>query len=444
MNHEFVALIAKLLVYILLLTIPILVIAYSERFQRRLAPGQYVTLFAIGTVVGVLLFVPAISIVAATGLLAIGAAWLSARFSLTGLSYHRTMLPSRLFPGDSAELKIRLDNNKFLPLASVTITDPIHFGLIRATHHLDDLIRFSGGVQLTENLGYGFTNRTAVRPFQSVERTYRLEAVRRGVYTLGPATVETSDPFGLFPRTATFGDTLDLIVYPRVYRPEEVGLPFLETMGEASSRRKLADDLTRIAGTREYQAGDPLNRMHWKATARTGSLQVRLFDPSTTTQLMIVLNLNTFQHVWQGVDLDRMEAAIDLAASMSLWALDRGFAVGIRSNGQVPGAELTPRVAASANPQQATLLLEHLARLSFSGRYSPEHVLADEARRVAAGGSIMFVTSIVTPAAISVLTSRQLAGRVSVVYCGRFAAPVVRGVPIYLATPKGSTDLAVS
>ena len=42
------------------------------------------------------------------------------------------------------------------------------------------------------------------------------------------------------------------------------------------------EDPIRIAGARDYRPGDPLKRMHWKATARTGELQVRLVDPSTT------------------------------------------------------------------------------------------------------------------------------------------------------------------
>jgi hypothetical protein len=66
----------------------------------------------------------------------------------------------------------------------------------------------------------------------------------------------------------------------------------------------------------------------------------------------------------------------------------------------------------------------------------------DESRRLTAGTSLIFVTSIVTPEIIQVLSSRRLMGRTSVVYCGRFAAPVVRGVPIYLATPpaRGRLD----
>jgi hypothetical protein len=127
-----------------------------------------------------------------------------------------------------------------------------------------------------------------------------------------------------------------------------------------------------------------------------------------------------------------------------LWGLQKGFVVGLRSNGVVAGAEISPRVAPSANPKQEAHLLEHLARLSFSGRYSPEEILRDETRRLAEGSSLIFVTPVITPNLIEILTSRRLTGRVSVVYCGRFAAPVVRGVPIHLVVPPSAVVRAVS
>jgi uncharacterized protein (DUF58 family) len=215
-------------------------------------------------------------------------------------------------------------------------------------------------------------------------------------------------------------------------------------MGVLLARRALFDDPTLLAGSREYRAGDPMRRIHWKATARTGDLQVRVCDPSTTASLMIVLNLNTFQHVWQGVEPERMETAISVTASLAVWALEKDFAVGVRSNGIVAGIENSPRLASSANPRQAPMILEHLARLAFSGRYTPEEILLDETRRLGANGSMIFVTSILTPSLIRVLTTPGLRGRVSVVYCGRVAAPVVRGLQVNLAIPPLARRHAVS
>ena len=37
-------------------------------------------------------------------------------------------------------------------------------------------------------------------------------------------------------------------------------------------------DAAEVAGVRPYQAGDPINRIHWKISARTGKLSTRLFE----------------------------------------------------------------------------------------------------------------------------------------------------------------------
>jgi uncharacterized protein (DUF58 family) len=164
---------------------------------------------------------------------------------------------------------------------------------------------------------------------------------------------------------------------------------------------------------------------------------VRVHDPSTTANLMIVLNLNTARYAWHGVDNDRMEATIDAAASFAVWALDRGYPVGIRSNGAIRQSSTAPRVAASASPRQATILLDHLARLSYSGLYGAEYLLLDEIHQLEARTGIIFITPLLSPEIISVLSAPKIANRVSVIYCGRTGAPVIRGVPVHLARPAG-------
>jgi uncharacterized protein (DUF58 family) len=430
-----IQILSQMAVLLLFLFLPIGAYLYTDRFRHPPNAAQFATLFGAAVFAGAFLFLPALSIVFAMPLVAFVIAWLSARYALSAVSYERSCDLQRMFPGDETDLVLRLSNRKILPLAWLSVSDPVHYSIIRSSRDLQQLLRFSGGVEIQQNLTNALVNRAAVGPFQTLVRTYHVEAVQRGVYSLGPAEITSGDPFGLFPRSKVIGDRLNITVYPRVYRPDDIDFPFREALGNILARRSLHEDPTLIAGSREYRPGDPLNRMHWKATARTGDLQVRLFDPTTTGQVMLVLNLNTFQRVWQGVDLERMESAIEAAASIGLWALERDFAVGLRSNGIIAGTDLSPRLAPSANPQQSTALLDQLARLAFSGQLTAETLLVDEANRLSAGGSIMFVTPVINPELIDILTSRKIRGRVSVVYCGRHAAPMIRGVPVTLVGP---------
>jgi uncharacterized protein (DUF58 family) len=132
-----------------------------------------------------------------------------------------------------------------------------------------------------------------------------------------------------------------------------------------------------------------------------------------------------------------MEATIDAAASLAVWALQRGYPVGIRSNGAIRQSSVAPRVSPSASPRQATVLLDHLARLSYSGLFGAEYMLLDEMHGLEARTGIIFVTSLLSPEIISVLSAPRFSNRVSVVYCGRTAAPVIRGLPVHLVRPGG-------
>jgi uncharacterized protein (DUF58 family) len=446
MNHTFVTILADIAIFALVLGLPSLWIYFTVQSRGTPNPERYVAIFAVAAVAGVMLFVPAISIVATVALLAIGLARLSGHYALAGVRYERTVSPVRLFPGDEAQLTVSLTNDKILPLAWVSIVDPLWLGVLLGRRRLGDLLHFSSGIESMESFEHALVVRGAVGPFQTFKRSYRVTALHRGVYTLGSPRLASGDPFGIFQRETVVDSTLEIIVYPQIYAPDELGLPLREAMGEMVKRRALIEDPVLIAGSREYRPGDPLRRVHWKATAQTGELQVRVSDASTTAKLMLVLNLTTSQRGWQGIGIERMEAAIQVAGSLAVWALDHDFAVGLHSNGVMAGVDTyrgDDRVAPSASKQQAAVLLEHLARLSFPGRSTAQWVLMDEARRLREGTSIIFVTSIITPELIAVLTSRQLRHRVSVVYCGRSAAPVVPGVPIYLAAPR-ETSRAVS
>ena len=415
---------------------PVAFLVSTDRFRGAPSPDQFANFFAAVGVAGALLFLPVIAIICAAALLALGIAWLGARHALTALTYERRFTTTRVFPGDETELEVRIANRKVLPLGWFRFADPIHVRGGSGKHHLKRLLNVSGTLELVEQQTSALVNVGALGPFQMLTRRFRVEALHRGVYAFGPAEVTSGDPFGLFTRHGTLGGTAELIVYPRVLRPDDVSPTFWASLGTLMTRRTLFEDPTMPAGSREYRPDDPLNRVHWKSTARTGDLHVRLHDPSTTTRVMVLLNVHTFTHAWQGVEPERMEAAIETAASLATAMLRRGFAVGLCSNGVISDVDRSGRVEPSASPQQAGILLEHLARLQYSAGYAAASMLRDEAERRDARTSIVFVTPLLTPDSIEALRSASLANRISVVYCGRFAAPVVPGVTMHLAVPS--------
>jgi uncharacterized protein (DUF58 family) len=173
--------------------------------------------------------------------------------------------------------------------------------------------------------------------FQRVTRRYRLRCTARGVYTFGPATVRSGDPFGWLTREERVQARETLLIYPLVAPIESFDLPPRYPFGERATPRRLLEDPLRIAGVREYALGDDPRRIHWKATARVGELRSKIYEPSSQYRLFILLDINTYKESWMGLDPEIQELTIAAAASLAMWALDEGYAVGLLANSLMMG-----------------------------------------------------------------------------------------------------------
>src|SRR5262249_60023630 len=71
-------------------------------------------------------------------------------------------------------------------------------------------------------------------------------------------------------------------------------------IGDVRLTHRLYEDPTRIAGVRPYEAGDPLNRVNWRATARTGLLHSKVYEPSTLARATILLDLHPARYPARG------------------------------------------------------------------------------------------------------------------------------------------------
>jgi uncharacterized protein (DUF58 family) len=135
-------------------------------------------------------------------------------------------------------------------------------------------------------------------PFASTRLQYRLRCTRRGYFRLGPTLFETGDFFGLNRRFATGEAASYVTVYPKIVPLAQYAIPTSRPMGETVVKRRLVEDPTRLAGVREYRTGDPLRRIHWKATARTGTLHSRVYEYSTLIGANIILDFG--REAWDG------------------------------------------------------------------------------------------------------------------------------------------------
>src|SRR5262245_12308406 len=105
---------------------------------------------------------------------------------------------------------------------------------------------------------------------------YGLECLTRGYHQVGPVVLETGDVLGLHRRFRVLAPPKFVLVYPRIVPLSGYDLASRRPIGDVRMTYRLYEDPTRIAGVRPYQQGDPLNRVHWRATARTGTLHSKI------------------------------------------------------------------------------------------------------------------------------------------------------------------------
>jgi uncharacterized protein (DUF58 family) len=104
-------------------------------------------------------------------------------------------------------------------------------------------------------------------------------------------------------------------------------------IGEVRISHRLYEDPTRIAGVRRYEAGDPLNRIHWRATARTGEFHSKIFEPSCIVGATILLDLHQAAYDPRHEPY-RSELAVTAAASLANAVYEMDQQIGLVTNGR--------------------------------------------------------------------------------------------------------------
>ena len=162
---------------------------------------------------------------------------------------------------------------------------------------------------------------------------YQLHFATRGYYQVGPLVLETGDLFGLHRRFRIVTEPVYIMVYPRVVPLAGYDIASRRPIGEIRLTHRLFEDPTRIAGVRYYQPGDPLNRVNWAATARTGVLHCKVYDASTIAGATIVLDFHHGSYPARN-EPGRSELAVTTALAVANAVCLMGQPIGLVTNGR--------------------------------------------------------------------------------------------------------------
>jgi uncharacterized protein (DUF58 family) len=226
------------------------------------------------------------------------------------------------------------------------------------------------------------------------ERSWRIRAplVRRGHFRIEPLQIRTGDPFGFFEASASVGQGVTLIVYPRLEPIPLWKLPASNLEGSHSSPERTLQTTPLAMTVRPYAPGDSFNRIHWKSTARTGEIQVKEFDLEQTADAWIVLDLERGIHTGRG-DESSVEAAIRVAAAVADKAIAENRAVGMTVSGH-----RTVVLPADRGARQHLKLMQLLAAVEADGTAPLVEVLVGSVGRLRRGMTAVVITPSTDPA----------------------------------------------
>jgi uncharacterized protein (DUF58 family) len=242
--------------------------------------------------------------------------------------------------------------------------------------------------------------------------TVKTRCLQRGRFTLGPLTLYSGDPFGLFRTTRELAEPgeASFIVYPAIvdvpdFAPLVGYLPGGDTM-----RRRTPYVTTNVSGVRDYAPGDSFNRIHWPSTARSGRLISKEFELDPTADIWLFLDLERGAHsdlVWArltsqsesrlpwepaGPDVtlipSTIEYGVTIVASLAKHFIARDRAVGFLAYSR--HREIIP---ADRGERQLTKILETLAVIRAEGHIPLAEIVTAEAAHLRRNTTIVIVTS---------------------------------------------------
>jgi uncharacterized protein (DUF58 family) len=237
--------------------------------------------------------------------------------------------------------------------------------------------------------------------------SYRLPTERRGRIAVGPLRVVRADPLGVARRVMVHGETGSLVVRPRVH-----ALPVSSAGRDRRVEGTTADSALNGAvvfhSLREYAPGDEPRRIHWRSSARAGTLMTRQLVDETRARATVVLDVRAAAYE----DEDAFELAVEAAASIA----------SAYAEGRWPVRLLTtagPLAETRGGPGDADVLLDRLAVVEVAAAGTGVRAACEPLRHSRPGGLLAVVTGGAGPAELRALRSlRAVFGHVAAVRVG--------------------------
>lgn len=357
--------------------------------------ASWLPLLILTGVMGIVFRMPWLVVFSVSVILIFTTAQVWNKRSLQGIKIERLFHYRRGFAGEPLNFTLLVENQKWLPVNWLKVEDRWPYAV--GPENRDEL-------QITHMVEAGnLINLYSLRWRQKTQREFRMLFHKRGLYEVGPMTIESGDPFGLFNSSSVFEKPEYLTVFPDLL-PLEMIMPITEDpFGEQRSRKRVFEDPTQPMGIRDYSIDDEFRRIHWPATARTGELQVKVYPPVSSKVITICMNAATTNRPWLGSLPKTFEQMLRVCASIAYSGVQNGFLVGLVSNGSVSHSDHPFRVPPGRSQQQLATLLQTLAAATDFITTPFEQFLFQSLGKIPLGSALIIVSACTTDPLVDTL-----------------------------------------
>ena len=280
--------------------------------------------------------------------------------------------PEKAFVGEHIPIQIKLHNRARLPAVYLQLEDQSPPEL--------------SGARLAQQV-------ISLRGGEHGAIQYELVTHKRGLYEIGPVTLASGDLLGLVEEKKKQLPPHPITVYPRVRSLQQLGLPSQAPLGTLRHTSPIFEDPSQPIGKRGYQPGDPMQRIDWKATASSGKLQTKIYQPSIDLNTYIFLDLDRRSYPNRS-RYQANEFAIVVTASLANWVISQKQSVGLVSNGHDPYAsqQNLHELPAQKGQTQLMNILELLARIDAAEQQPLIPMIQHSAGKFSWGATLLVVT----------------------------------------------------
>jgi uncharacterized protein (DUF58 family) len=320
------------------------------------------------------------------GVLLLFIAWLLTILSLRGVTVERRARSSRAGVGDVFEEHFEVVNNSRITKLWLEVAN-------------ESKIPNATGSRIV----------TLLRRRQKRSYTARTWLTSRGGFPLGPTTLTSGDPFGIFRVSRQFPSNSNLIVFPMLFQVHDFLSPPGLLPGGKAIRRKSIDITPHASGVREYVPGDPMKRIHWPTSVRRNQLMVKEFEQDPQAEVWFFLDTHKNVHVarsgekYETPPLDdlllirrrkvklppsTLEYSISITASLAHYFIEQRRSVGV-----VTASEHAYKVIpAERSERQEGKILEALAFLQGESTITLPSLVSAQIGQLPQGSSAVLVT----------------------------------------------------